>query len=140
MWTFLKMLFLGGTTVLTLHPIDIDEAWVHIEPKEALTAITSGASLFVNITPLVPPPTNIMDRMAAVDRLFPKGCMLARLRTKAGQEIALSNTGAAVSNSATYIHVVAENGVPTDLKFRTVEISATCPVKGVVVSWQNYSE
>jgi hypothetical protein len=37
MWTFLKMLFLGGTTVLTLHPIDIDEAWVvalHVKPDK----------------------------------------------------------------------------------------------------------
>jgi hypothetical protein len=140
MWTFFKILFLGGTTLLTPHPIDLGEAWVRIDPKESLAAVTSGASLFVDITALIPPPTNLLDRMATADRLFPKGCIRARLNTNAGEEITLLNAGSAVSNSNTYIIVAAESGVPTDLKFRTVSISATCPMKGVVVSWKNYSE
>jgi len=139
-WQSLQALFLGGITVLTPQPIDIGATWVRIDATKPLSAITSGAALQLDITALVPPPANLIDRMATADRLFPRGCVHARLVTSTGSEVALSNAGAAASDTNTYLIVDASSGVPTGIKFPTVIISATCSMKKVTLSWQNYSK
>ena len=140
MWQLLKMVFLGGTTLLTPTPIEIGTEWVSLTPKKPLTAITSGATLYFDVTQALPSSINLVERLEQGERLFPDGCAQAQLVTGAGQVVPLGRTGVAVSNTKTFLVLSADKGVPTDAEFFTVRVRADCRVGHTPVYWKNFSK
>ena len=140
MWQLLKAIFLGGTTLIVPTPIEIGPEWVTVTPKEPLTAITPGATLYFDVTSALPSSINVTDRLEQGNTLFPKGCAQAQLITKAGKVVSLSSTGVAVSNTKTFLLLSTDIGVPTDAAFSTVRVCADCGVGRTPVYWKNFSK
>ncbi len=140
MWQLFKMLFFGGTTLITPVPIEIGTVWVTLTPKEPLTAITSGATLYFDVTPALPSSINLVDRLKQGETLFPDSCAQAQLITRVGKVVPLSSVGVAVSNTKTFLVLSADKGVPTDAEFPTVRVRADCGVGRTPVYWKNFSK
>lgn len=137
MWEFLKIVFLGGSTVLTPQPIDVSESWVEINLSEPLEALTSGAAIEIELSNLDSAP-DAVSRMAAAKRLHPNNCVQARLVTTQGSEIQVAELSTAASSDSTFLVLSRKGGIPTDGQFSRVMLRATCELKGVTVSWRNY--
>ena len=140
MWQFLKILFFGGSTVLTPNAIDVSEQWVELSPPEPLEAITPGATIQIQLKNLVSAESDVLSRMAAAERQYPDNCVRVRLVTLQGSEVEIANLSTAASNDATFLVLSREGGIPTGDKFSRVMLQAMCELRGVVVSWRNYSE
>jgi hypothetical protein len=140
MWQFLKILFFGGSTVITPHAIDVAESWVEISPSEPLEAITSGAAIQIQLGNLVSAQPDVLSRMSAAERQYPDNCVRGRLLTTKGSEVEIANLSTAASSDATFLVLSREGGIPTGDKFSRVMLRAMCELRGVVVSWRNYSE
>jgi hypothetical protein len=140
MWQFLKILFFGGSTVLTPQPIDVSDPWVEISVSDPLEAITPGATIQIQLQTAVSAQADATSRMAAAARQYPDNCVRARLVTTQGLEVEIGNLSTAASSDATFLVLSREGGIPTQDKFARVKLRATCELRGVVVSWRNYSE
>jgi hypothetical protein len=140
MWQFLRILFFGGSTLLTPDPIDVSESWVELSPPEPLEAITPGATIQIQLKNSVLIQPDALGRMAAAEQQYPANCVRGRLVTAQGSQVEISNLSTAVSSDATFLVLSREGGIPTSDEFSRVSLRATCELKGVVVTWRNYSE
>lgn len=134
------MLFFGGATVLTPNAIDISDAWVVLTPPEPLEAINPGATIRIQLRHLVSAEPGALGRMAAAEREYPDNCVQGRLVSAQGSEVEIANLFTSASDRATFLVLSRAGGVSTDDQFSRVMLRATCELKGVVVSWQNYSK
>ena len=72
------MLFFSKSVLLTPQPVDLDGI-LEIKPKRALTAITSGAHLTIDVTDVIGPPSGILETRDKVKKQFPSGIIEAEL-------------------------------------------------------------
>jgi len=139
MWTLLKILLLGGGVTLTTQTVDIGQAWVLLTPSEPLNVVTEGAALYISVPGLESAGSDVLSRIKAAELRYPNGCVRARLVGVDGKELEMANRSAGASNAETLLILSAEQGIPTDRRFAKVLLSAACELKGVRITWQNYS-
>ena len=136
MLTFIKILFLGGVTTLTPNSIDIGDKAVRIVLKEPIEAITSGASIIIDVSEHIKAKT-VSDAFKEIDIKYPNGCIVAKLISNDSNEIILSESSGAWGNNNISIHLRAKNGIPTDLEFNLVEIKSCKSIMGTNLKWRN---
>ena len=137
MWEFLKIFIFGASTVLTPQPIDVADSWVELELSEPLEAISPGASIEIRLDGLKSA-ADPLSRMAVAKLRHPNHCIRARLVTKQGSMVDLTELAAGVSKDSTFLLVSRDGGIPTNRKFTRLMLSATCELKEVTVTWHNY--
>jgi len=136
MKTLLLILFFGKTTLLTLHPVDINTEWIEIIPKKPLTAITSGAALDVDVTPM----TGYVSITGGLEKIIPKHTVTAELIPESGAPIVITNRGSGHGKDNVFLILGPEKGgMPIDIKFKKIRIRSATPLKQVKVRWRNYS-
>jgi len=137
--TLLKILLFGGATVITPNPVDIGLQTIDIQVTENIEAITSGASLYIDITREISS-DSVFDALNEIDKKYPKGCVGAVLSGKNGDKVLLDTSSGAWSNELVELRLSSQKGVPTDMPFTSIKISSCNEIKSTVVKWRNYSK
>jgi len=139
MLIFLKILFFGGVTTLTPNSINLGDKEIRLALKEPIEAITSGASIIVDVSEHINAKT-VTDAFKEIDIKYPNGCIVAKLISNDSKEIILSESSGAWANDNISIHLRAKNGIPTDLEFNLVEIKSCKSIVGTNLKWRNYTK
>lgn len=136
MKTLFLILFFGRSFLLTPEPVTIGETWVELTPKKPLSAITSGAALYVDVTQ----ETGFVSITGGLEKIIPKNTVTAELIPESGAPIKISNHWSAHSKDEVRLILAPENGrLPTDIKFKAVKIRSMKPIRGAKVIWKNYT-
>jgi hypothetical protein len=137
---FLLILFFSKMVLLTPDPVDL-YGEKDIYPKDLLTAITSGASVEVDVTDFMGgidiKKIGIVESRKLLEEKIPEGSVKCVLYSSTGEKIYLDDTGYALSNNAARLTLSASSGVPTNIKFNKVVITSRINLKGVKVYWKN---
>jgi hypothetical protein len=131
---FISILFLSKLILLTTLPVDLRENWLEITPKSPLKAITAGASLQVDISDIV----NRESDFKVLQQLFPKGTIEAKLVSRSGEEVLLSDGNFAYSEKNVRIILSGITPIPTNKEFTKVLIRSNKEIRNVNLYWKNY--
>ena len=132
---FFLMLFFAKSVLLTLGGADINNEWMQVPLEEPLEAITSGASIYVDVTKYVDADASINK----LDATFPAGTVRVRLVQKDGQETLLRNSSAySFEEDKVYLILYAADGVPTGKEYTELYVRSTKPLSGVSLVWRNH--
>lgn len=137
---FFLILFLGKSVLLTPTPVTLENTLI-LEPKEPISAVTSGASLEVDVSNIVKKPKEeqIFEFRQRGEKLFPPHIIKAYLVQENGEKVVLSYTGGHLFNDeSTRLSLYAKSGVPLDKEFIKVEVISKVKIEGVTVHWKNY--
>lgn len=137
---FLRILLLGKTVLLTPAPIDLFGE-VELNLQEPLTAVTTGASIEINISSMITKPRQegILEFRRRIKEAFPPGNIEATLTGKDTQPVMLRYDGASAYSEHEVILILnADGGVPTGFEFERLIVTSRIKLKSVTVSWKNY--
>jgi len=137
---FLRILFFAKVVLLTPVPIDLFGD-VELKPRKQLTAITTGASIEIDVSSMITKPQQegIIEFRRRVAEMFPAGTIEVKLFGKDKREVVLRyGEGAAFSNDAVFLVLYADDGVPPDVEFERVLLTSRIKLKAVKVAWKNY--
>jgi len=141
MKTFLLILFFSKTVPLTTEPVTITGE-VELLQDEPISAITSGASIKIDITKMLPDAniksSGFIEAQRLIEERIPFRSTRARLISKDGSEILLSDYGISLSNDSAWYSLSSRTGVPTDLEFTKVIIESSVELTDVTIYWRNY--
>lgn len=137
---FFLILFFSKVVALTPQPVDI-LGTLEIRPVEPLKAITSGASIEIEVSHLLGDVEGIVEREHKIKELFPAWTIKAELHSSRHKPIALHYEGNfAWSNESTWLILSGVPGLPTGVEFDKVVVKSQIRLAGVRVSWKNYSK
>jgi hypothetical protein len=143
MKTFFLILFFSKTVLLTPQAIDIHDR-VLLRPDESLSAITTGATLQIDITKDAGGVDLKEEGVIALgERLrsrYPYGSVKCFLYTKNERKIILDRIGFIYANHDARLVLTSLSGINTDMEFRKVEIITAVPLMSVKVYWKNNSK
>ncbi len=140
MKVFFLILFLGKSVLLTPTPVILENTLVLV-PKEPISAVTSGASLEIDVSSIVmkSKEERTVEFRARVKKLFPPHTIKANLVQKNGEKIPLIYAGYfSFNNKGTWLSLSSESGVPTGKEFITVEVISKIKIEDVTIHWRNY--
>lgn len=140
MKVFLLILFFSKTLLLTPDSVNfIGE--LELIPKEPLTAITSGASLQVDVSNFAKginiKEKGIVESRKLLKELIPEGSVNAILYSK-DLEVPLNDNGFTLSNDGATLVLSTKTGVPVDVEFVKVKISSQIQFNDIKIFWKNF--
>lgn len=139
---FFLILFFAKSVVVTPEPIDIVGS-VSLKFAEPVFAITSRTHIHIDVTDSVRDSVGLANAVAVLDYLekkYPDGSVSASLTTTAGEAAILDKVGGSTSADTAQLMLLSSTGVPTGIDFSEVEIVSIADLKGVSVTWQNFSK
>lgn len=131
---FLAILFLSKVILLTPAAVDLNSKWFEITPRHSLKAVTSGAHISVDLTAEA---RGTRD-FAALEALFPKGTIEAKMVTESGQEVTLCDGGHWRSKDTVGVTLGGCPSLSTDVRFTKVLVRSARPLHGVTITWCNF--
>lgn len=140
---FFLILFFSKWIQLTPAPVDLVGEW-SITPTDALSAITPGAAIHIDLATSVPEAgvrkAGLEGSMDLLGRRIPLDSVDGFLLTDAGDRIELDQKGFSLENDRAWLVMRPDAGMPTDLDF--VEVTLICDVKisRALVYWKNWSK
>ena len=138
-FTLLKILIFGGSTLLTPEPIDINTNLLTIKPDSSIEAITKGASLNIDVSQYILS-EKMTDGFEEIKEKFPQGCITATLINEQGEKVVLNKSSGRWGGAKKMVNLHAANGVLTDIEFNTIELLSCKEIKNTKVTWYNYSK
>jgi hypothetical protein len=138
-FTMLKILIFGGSTLLTPDPVDINTEILAIKPESSIEAITNGASLNIDVSQYILS-EKMTDGFKEIKDKFPQGCITATLISEHGEKVVLNKSSGRWGGTKKMVNLHAENGVPTDIEFNKIELLSCKEIKNTKVTWYNYSK
>ena len=147
MKTFLLILFFSKFILLSPEPVSLHNEWIEITPKKTFTAITSGASIQIEI------PVNdyrvksidkSKDLFLQLNKLFQPNSIQATLIDTDGNHINLTSKYFTISDftltnkDSIMLALTAKERIPTDIKFRSVRVKSESKINNVKIYWKNY--
>ena len=126
--------------LLTPAPVTLENVITFV-PKEPLSAITTGASLEIDVSNILTKSQKegIPEFRERVGKLFPANTLSASLVQENGEETSLLYSGSHLfNNKSTMLSLYSESGVPTDQKFVKVVVKSKIKLEGVTIRWKNY--
>ncbi len=139
---FLLILFFSKTLLLTPSTVKIFGEYVLV-PESTLTAITSGASIQIDITKFSSlinvKEKGIIETRKYLTSVIPKGSVLATLYSK-NISVTLANQNFSISNDNAYLMLSSKQGIPVGVEFDKVVITSKVPLSGVKIYWRNYTK
>lgn len=139
MLDFFRILFFAKTVLLTPDPINV-LGDIDLRPSEPLTAITTGASIEIDVSSMIKKPQQegIVEFRRRVAEAFPPGSINAKLLGKDNRQVTLwYDGGVAFAKDAIFLGLYAGDGVPIDAEFDRVKLTSRVQLKSVRVSWRN---
>lgn len=137
---FFLILFFAKTISLTPEPVDLIGE-MELQPKEPLKAITSGASIQIDVSSTITwgGDEGIVELRQRLAKMFPANSIKAKLIGNSNQEVVFTYKGNHLFNrDSVTLSLYSDNGVPTDMEFRRVIITSNIELKGVYIFWKNH--
>jgi hypothetical protein len=139
---FLRILFFAKMVLLTPEPIDLHGS-VELRPREPLIAITTGASIEVDVSSMITknPQEGVVEFRRRVNTMLPLGAIEAKLLGSETRAVALRYDGSvAYSENQVMLSLTSDTGVPTGTEFTQVVVMSRVDLKSIKVSWRNYKK
>lgn len=137
LFTFLKLIFLFKTILITPSPITLGSEWVVLKFEEPVKAITGGAAIYVDVSQYVEGSGFAAERFKAVDARFPPGVVEGELITVNGEPIFLKSSGASLGKDSVWLIVTSDGPLPVGVKFVEVRLRSKDPLEDINVYWKN---
>ena len=132
-------LLFGKSVLLTPVPIDL-VGTTELRLNPPIEAVTSGASLEIDVSSQVTPSRDFLGAFARVEKAFPLKTVKAELIRSAANEVTpLIYVGPTASDTNVYLKLRSLNEMPTGLKFDTLRITTENEIKSARVYWSNFS-
>jgi len=138
---FLILLF-SEWIQLTPAPVNIEES-LSIIPVEALSAITAGAALHIDLKSVAPGigiKTGIREAWQILERQVPPERVRAHLQTSAGSQVVLDRGYFSLEDDKSWLVLTSSTGVPTGIEFTKVAIESDVEIRDVLIYWKNCSK
>lgn len=135
------IIFFGSVTSLTKNPIDIVTGVNEISLKNPIAAITSGASIELDISSIVPASnTTIFESRKWAEENFPKDCIRVILHKRGytNPQSKLVMNGIGISNEKTFLILSNVAGIPTKQEFDSITLFSCRSIRKVNLFWKNY--
>lgn len=139
MWEFIQSLFLAKLLLLA-GPGDFASGTHKIDLSEPISAISSGASLRLDITGMVPGEHRSLPASRKwIEQTFPADAIRATLESSDGRKVDLSFEGSSSwEPGSIQLILSASAGVPKGVEFSSVVLSTEMDLKQVTLTWANY--
>ena len=134
------MILFGGSTLLTPDPIDIEVTKpVTIKLESSISAINKGAAVGIDVSQYITS-ENVVEGLREIGNLYPDGCVKATLFSNNNKKVVLNRSSGSWGANKKMIRLSSKNGVRTDLKFTSIELSSCKIIQKAEVVWYNFSE
>lgn len=135
------ILFFSKTVLLTPVPVNISGEVV-IRPEKSLEAITSGASLDIDVSDFIGQmkikEAGIFEVEEIIKKRIPEGSVTATLHGSQGEEVVLNKSGISKAKDVARLSLYADSGIPTNVAFNKITITSDTELRGVKVYWKNF--
>lgn len=135
---FLMLLF-SEWIQLTPVPVNIVKS-LSITPGEAISAITSGAALHVDLETAVPgvgSSIGIPEAITILEGRVSPERVRAYLETSKGSKVLLDQGYFALEDDKSWLVLTSSSGVPTGVEFTEVTIESEIEIRDVLIYWKN---
>ena len=140
---FIFILLFSKTVLLTPEFVDVNsnEKGYEISLDKSINAISSGASIQIDITEMVPESVkgDIIKTRKSVSNIFTDGSIEAILSTDIG-DINLRYEGGILIRNAGVRLAIYSAKIPTYTDFNMVTIKTDVNLKNIKVYWKNYKK
>lgn len=140
---FFLILFFAKTVLLTAGgPVYMGSGDTVIELTESISAITSGASVQIDISSTVQwGDESISSIRERLHGKYPSGSISAVLFSKDYGEVKLAYTGSVlISKDRVLLSLYSADGMPLGVEFHKIVVSTEVDLKDVLVFWRNYKK
>ena len=144
MFDFLLILFFSKTILLTPDYVNIEPSnyGYTIDLKEPINAVTTGASIQIDITEMLPPFSkgDLFKVRRAISEMFPDSSIEATLTSEGSKTIRLRYQGYSLIGNETASLKLSRNEIPTGVDFKTITIKTDVKLERVKISWRNFQK
>ena len=135
---FFLILFLGKTVILTPTPISVGSEEVNISLSENISAITTGATLQIDVTAMIDleSQSDVIKIRTDAETQFPKGAITATLSHSQESEIKLTYHGGLLVNDDR-VRLSLEGNIPLNTEWDRIKIQSDVELQNVTVIWVN---
>lgn len=138
---WLWILLFGSFVSLSDQPMNLTAGTHDVPLKKPLSAITSGAALYIDVTSMVPKDElTIEGSRRWVERSVEPGCLKAALQTNGETTVPLEFRGG-FSSAPDSLHLILPgpgSSVPVRQEFNKLTVSNCMPLWQVRLYWANY--
>ena len=146
---FFLILLFGKEVLLTSAPVSITNEWFVLELEDKISALNSGATINVQLSPEGPIIKEIKGSEAPFEKLYeliPYETIEAVLIDTNNNEAIFSNGSFSISDGefkrqdSVRIKLMHKTGELLNRKFKTLKIRTKIPLDNVHIAWKNYSK
>lgn len=139
---FFWILLFGSFVALTERPIDLVAGVNNIPLRAPISAVTHGASIFVDITSMIPKDEVTIELSRRwVEKNVSAGCLKAALQADNAGLVALEfKGGSSFEPGKVFLILAAGGGVPVRQDFRRLSLASCVPLSQVMVYWRNHQK
>jgi|GEM_PF-3252785 len=136
---FFWILLFGSFVTLTEQPIDLVAGVNDVPLRAPISAVTHGASIFVDITSMIPTNDVTIDLSRRwVERNVSAGCLRAVLQADNTGPVALEFMGSSsFEPGKVFLILASSSGVPVRQDFRRLSLTSCVPLSQIMVYWRN---
>ncbi len=136
---FFLILLFSKTILLTPDPINL-HGRLELVPDKSIRAITSGASVQIDVSSLINKDENegILAFRKRLLGMFPPKTISAKLLGEDAGVVLQYDGGYSFNKDGVWLGLYAENGIPTDIEFKRVVIESSIKLNGIKILWKNY--
>ena len=139
---FFWILVFGSFVALTERPIALVAGVNDVPLRAPIFAVTHGASIFVDITSMIPKDEVTIDLSRRwVEKNVSAGCLQAVLQADNTGPVALEFKGSSSFEPGKVFLILASgSGVPVRQDFRRLSLTSCVPLRQVMVYWRNHQK
>lgn len=141
MLEFIRILLFGTTTLLTPQSIDIVDGGIALHLEKPISAVTSGAALYIDVSSMLPSEVNdVLEARRWVDKTFSKGVVSAELLGSSGEDkLKLTYQGSSSwSKGSVYLMLTARSVVLLGVEYDQLTLKTDTDLYAVRVKWKNH--
>ena len=138
---WLWILLFGSFVSLSDQPMNVAAGAHDVPLKKPLSAITSGAALYIDVTSMVPKDEMTIDGSRRwVERNVAPGCLKAALQTEGATTVTVEFRGG-FSSAPASLHLILSGpgfAVPVRQEFKKLTVSTCMPLRQIRLYWASY--
>lgn len=143
MWEFIKILLFSSIVSLTPNKANFTPGVHDIQINKSLSAITSGAVFYVDVTSMLPSDEGSINEVRNwVARTFKEGSLRVKLSgVGAGKSVDFTYIGhTSIAANSVYLTLVSHDPVPVRVDFSKVTFETDVKLVQVELLWKNYNK
>lgn len=140
---WLWVLVFGSFVTLTDEPVDLSVGINHIPLRKPISALNSGARMYVDVTSMVPAEAlaSVFSARQWVEDNVPVHCLSAVLDDDRLAPVELEFEGhSSYGQGSLWLNLAASNDLPLRQGYSELAVSSCMPLPGVLLYWRNHGK